>query len=765
MADVVVSGNKSDTQATALQSKPASATIITQQQVQDNNIENLDNAKQLQPSLQIRFGNPGVVNVNVRGIGQAYTSFADTILSGTPIYVDDVYQPRAAISSFGIPDLNGVNVLKGPQGTSGGQDSTGGTVNVTTELPSFVTSTKVEGSYGSYNLREFKGTTTGAIDGSDWAAFRIGINVSDRDGWIGTTNGAQELNSWHSDAIRGQVLLTPTQDLTDRIIFDFAHMQSSCCAALFAGAVTNYANGAAVSNNFYARAARLGYTAPTSNPLSDSPVSDIVGAQAVGQESWGVSNKLDYLFNGYAISSVSAFRGWDFHPTYQNNGTISPQTTLAGYGYPRELSAEQDLKISTPKGQTFESTAGVFYFFETYRKWSLTEYGSAGGTWFGNPTYASAVNNAAFNYAARQAYDNPLTNSVAPYIQNIWHATSNFDVTTGVRYSYVTETATSRWYWTAPVDGTGLTAAQLAQATAERKSNLGLPTYGFTASTHAGLVSYLVSGLYHFNADVAGYATYSRGGHGGGINFVANLPTGAPETIRPETIDNYEVGFKTQWFDQKLQANIAAFAMVDRNYITNVTDTSGATPISYLANAKRAISRGVELDVRAKVTDELTTYGSLTYDDAYYGSFASAPCPYELSNASTSCSFTGKPLSMTPKWALSVGGEYRQNLGAILPTIGSSLVGYASANYTWQSSEYSTTDDSIYGKINPYGLLNLRLGIADEKGSWDLSGWVKNALDTHYWVSVSAATGLGAGVIGGNPGDPLMAGVTLRETF
>jgi iron complex outermembrane receptor protein len=132
----------------------------------------------------------------------------------------------------------------------------------------------------------------------------------------------------------------------------------------------------------------------------------------------------------------------------------------------------------------------------------------------------------------------------------------------------------------------------------------------------------------------------------------------------------------------------------------------------------------------------------------------------------STCNFTGKPLSMTPRWALAAGGEYRQKLGPLFsPAVTNEMIGYFGADFTWQSAYFSGSDDSIYSLIEPYGLLNLHIGVTPDSGAWDLSVFVKNALDKRYWVTVSAGTSLAAGVIGGNPGDPLTAGVTLKARF
>jgi len=171
--------------------------------------------------------------------------------------------------------------------------------------------------------------------------------------------------------------------------------------------------------------------------------------------------------------------------------------------------------------------------------------------------------------------------------------------------------------------------------------------------------------------------------------------------VLAERLDNYEVGVKSSWFDQRLIANIAAYTMYDHNYINYENYVQGAAGVPYLANAKLAESRGVEVDLRARPIDGLTSYISLSYDDAFYGSFTNSACPFEVTGQ-TSCNLTGKPLSLIPKWTVVGGAEYSQHLGALLsPLIDRPLIGYFGADYTWQSSFYSGTDDSIYSVINP----------------------------------------------------------------
>jgi iron complex outermembrane receptor protein len=770
--DVVVTAPAADTveaisheQATAFQSTPQAVSVVTKQQIQDLNITNLLQAQKLAPSLQIKFSNVRNLTVNIRGFGAATSNATDSIFGGVPIYIDGVYQPRPGQAIFDIPDLEGIQVLKGPQSTSGGQDSTGGAVYITTALPSFVAQETAEVSYGNYNYVQVKASATGAIAESDKAAFRLSAFGTDRNGYIYNYNQGQNNNDWHSKGTRGQILLTPTNDLSVRLVFDYSHVNQSCCVSLFNGVVPNYANGAPVVNGFYDRAARVGYTPLPWNAL-DRYKTDVVGYLQTAQETEGAAAIVDYAFNGFTLNSTSSYRGWDFHPNNRNGNFGGVPLTLNSNGHVSpERSITQNIKISSPKGLPVEGSAGLFFLHENLFNHGLTTYGPKAGNWFATSSAPATllVYNRALNYLGNQFYDNPETNQIAPFAQGVWHATPNLDIDAGLRYSYSAKQSLFRQYRFSVNDYSGLTPAQIDQVIAIQNRQIG-PNREFYAVTRQGLISALASASYKFTPDVMGYVTYSRGGRAGGPNPVANLPLNAKTTVKAEELDNYEVGVKSTFFDGRLQANASAFVMVMNNYITNVTSLVGATPVSYLANAKRAISRGVELDLRARPTDEITAYASFTYDDAYFDSFDSGPCPFEQTYAGgpKSCNFTGKPLSIVPKFAMAVGADYSQRLDPFEAISPKPLVAYVGADFTYQTQQYSEANDSIYSLIPAYGLLNLHAGIRFEDASWDFSVWAHNALDKRYFINLSPALSGGGGGIGGNVGDPLMAGLTLR---
>jgi iron complex outermembrane receptor protein len=231
------------------------------------------------------------------------------------------------------------------------------------------------------------------------------------------------------------------------------------------------------------------------------------------------------------------------------------------------------------------------------------------------------------------------------------------------------------------------------------------------------------------------------------------LAPNVPATVNSEYLDDYEIGYKSSFLHGKLVLNADAFWMVDHNYQTSlVVYNSAGTALTYLANAKSAITRGFEADLRAMPLRGLSTFASLTYDDAYYNSFHSAPCAIENSTR-TACDFTGSRLALVPKWAGVLGFEYEH---PVLHANGNTLLGYGGATLSLQSSNFSATSDSVYSQINGYGLLNLTLGIRPQNRRWDLSGWIHNATDKKYFTLLAASSPLTAQV-----GAPLMFGFTL----
>jgi iron complex outermembrane receptor protein len=234
------------------------------------------------------------------------------------------------------------------------------------------------------------------------------------------------------------------------------------------------------------------------------------------------------------------------------------------------------------------------------------------------------------------------------------------------------------------------------------------------------------------------------------------LPPGVNPIVKPEVVNNIELGVKGIFLNQRLQINGNLFWANIDNYQTTVRDR--VLVASYLATAKSARSRGAELEVRGMVLDGLHLDAAVAYDDATYTSFDSAPCGTEWAGIATSCDLTGKPISAAPRWSGDVRGDYVRPLSR-------SLQGTVGIEYTFRSSSYYTADDSVYSLINGYGLVNLHASIGSASDRWQVSFWMRNAFDKEYLSSLFLGGAFAAGYVAGTVGDPRTYGATLRLRF
>jgi iron complex outermembrane receptor protein len=228
--------------------------------------------------------------------------------------------------------------------------------------------------------------------------------------------------------------------------------------------------------------------------------------------------------------------------------------------------------------------------------------------------------------------------------------------------------------------------------------------------------------------------------------------------LKPETVDHFEAGLKSQWFERRLTVNLTVFHTLIRDYQNTVVDTSRPTPIAYISNVGSVRSRGIELELRARLSRGLNVYGAGTYNIADYKSYRTAQCPWELRapGEPAVCDLSGQQLPVAPKFSASTGGEYTVRL-----TDG--LNAFVGADYSYRSSYTTVTNNSRYSRVTRVGLVNARLGLKDANGHWQAHIWSQNLLDELYFVSkaVNEQTGRLTGLLG----DPRTFGATFRYYF
>jgi len=364
--------------------------------------------------------------------------------------------------------------------------------------------------------------------------------------------------------------------------------------------------------------------------------------------------------------------------------------------------------------------------------------------------------------------------SLALFGQLTWHLTDRLSLQPGLRVNYDRKRGS---YAAVVTTGTGSTILNsdqrgvlAPQSYSPRFSDWNL-SYDFTAS-------------YRIAHDVLAYATYARAFKSGGINLsglpldAGNNPILSAATVRPERVDHYELGLKTQFWNRRLTFNLAAFRTDVFDYQATVTNGQLGVLRGYLANAGLVRVRGIELELSGRLTNRLNVYVNGAWTDGRYVRFVDAPCPPELSGGTiaaagqspsapgtpggispANCDISGQWLPGISRWSASYGVEYvlPQRL---LGLDGDLVLGFDGSSRSKFSSNPSR---SAYTDIAGYTLANFRFGFRAEHG-WEVTAWVRNAFDAHYFELLATQSG-STGLIVGQPADPRTWGVTVRTQF
>lgn len=739
-AEIFVTARRREERA---QDVPIALSVVGQQQLEATGNFTLGQVQQLVPALQVFSFNPRNTNINIRGFGSNVALTTDGIENGVGVYVDQVYYGRVGASQFDLVDLDRIEVLRGPQGTLFGKNTTAGAINISTRAPSFTPEFSGEATLGDHGYHQVRASASAPLI-ADKLAFRLSIADTHRDGFLYDTTTGKRAQDYDNFSIRGQLLATPTDTFTVRLIADFSRQRLNCCIGVVTGVFSQYDNGTKIPNNYNDRIARAGYT-----PLPVDPFTRLTDADSHFQAdmyTYGVSSQVDWDLGKAALTSITAYRHWHWDPANDGDSIGLPVITKAQQNN-RQSQFSQELRLASTGSNRIDYVAGLYYFWQIIRGNGETGYGSAAPDWF-LPMTPVAISNAALNGFHASSRSTPQTRSYAGFAQGTWHIGDALSLTGGLRFTHEDKDGI---FWQAQdggVDLATLSAGDAAIAQAIRNSFN--PNLDFSAERHDNSLSGTLNLSWKVSTDVLAYAVYSRGNKSGGLNLTA-IPAGVPTTVLPEKVDNYEVGLKSAFLNRTLILNVAAYWTNVKDYQTALTEQlpTTTTYVQYIANIPKARARGFEADASWSPTRLVSLSASAAYTDARYIRYPNGPAPVETGLPATDLS--GRPLAGVPKFTYTLGADAAQPIG--------NLELYGHADWSHRSSFYTAVSDSRYSLIDAYGLANLRAGVRTSDQRWDISVWARNLFDKNYFLTLSPTnTGLVTALIG----DPRTIGVTLR---
>ncbi len=745
---IIVSARRRDESA---QDVPIALSVIGSETLEATGNYSLTQIQQIVPSLQVFSFNPRNTNINIRGLGSNVALTNDGLENGVGFYVDNVYYGRPGQSQFDLVDLQQIEVLRGPQGTLFGKNTTSGAINITSKKPSFDPEFSGEASVGDYGYYQLRASASGGLI-DDLLAIRLSGSVTERRGFLYNVTQNERAQDYSNWSVRGQLLFTPAADLELRIIGDFSRQKQNHVLNIFAGYFGTYDNGAVIPNNFAQRAARFpGYAFPTIAPFARRGEAD--GHYQSNMDGYGVSGQVDWDLGAAKLTSITAYRWWDWNPANDADSTSLPIITKAQQAN-RQRQFSQEIRLASDTGGAVDYVVGAYYFWQIINGKGATAYGPAAALW-NIPTVPTAVGNAALNGFEANSTSDPRTRSYALFGQADWKVSDALTLTGGLRYTHEKKDGSFNQYHVAGVDLSTLAPAVATAALAIRNQFNPVTSYatGFSDNSLSGLVTL----SWKFSDDALAYATYSRGNKSGGLNLT-NLPAGIDPDVEPETVDSYEVGIKSQWLDKSVTLNLSGFWTEIRDYQTAITEQVPNTVNvrQYIANIPGVRSRGVEADLTAAPTERISFYASAAYADTTYSDYPNAPQAPERLHLGASQDLTGYQLPGVPKFTYTLGGDASAPLGNLG---GRDLALYGHADYSHRSTFNTSSSDSRYADVPAYGIANARIGIRTDDGLFDLSIWARNLFDKDYFQTLSAAN---TGIVTALIGEPRTIGATLR---
>jgi len=762
----------------AIQDVPLAIAVINSDALEQTGSFNVGKLQQLQPTIQFYSSNPRNSAANIRGLGAPFGLTNDGIEQGVGIYVDEVYYSRAASSTFDFLDVGQIEVLRGPQGTLYGKNVTAGAINITSRAPSFDFEGRAEATYGNLGFVQAKASVSGPLI-ADRLAVRLAASSTHRRGTIYNVATGNNINEQDNIGFKAQLLWKASDDLNITLAGDYNRQDPECCAQIYYGlgdtqrrADRQYPGLVAAYNADHPTAP---YAVPSTNIFDR--VTDVDANLRARQSLGGVSLKAKWDLGAGELTSITAWRFWNWLPSNDRDFTGLPIFTKVN-NPSKQRQWTQEFRYAQT-GDKVDFVVGLFGFHQKVHTDGIQTLGSAASKWLLSPSNAN-YNNPAYLDGVQS--DNSIdfkNTSLAAFGQLSWKVTDSLRLQPGIRINY--DKKDGSYISVVTQNGGPTTSAQ--------RKDAGLPNLSYQPEFSDWNLSYDFTASYDVTRDILAYATYARSFKSGGINLngvptdsVTGLPIESTYTVKPEKVNHFELGLKTQLFDRKATLNLSGFWTDIRNFQAIVNDNTPGLVRGYLANAQKVRVRGAELDFSARPTDALNIYANGAYTDATYKKFTNSPCPPELTGGTVvtgsqtpdgpgvhgattnglspyQCDISGSWLPGVSKWALSFGGEYRVP-AKLLGQDGEFYLGY---DASYRSKFSSNPARSIYMDVKGYDLHNFRLGYRVDKG-WDIYGWVRNAFDKKYIEQLATQSG-STGLIIGQPGDPRTYGLTVKANF
>jgi iron complex outermembrane receptor protein len=730
--EVIVTAQR---RAQNLQEVPVAVTAVTAETLEAARVENINDVQQISPSISFDTSNSAAnsANIRIRGIGTVGNSRAFEGAVG--IFIDGVYRTRAGQALQNWLDIDGLQVVRGPQGTLFGKNTSAGALLINSTRPTLGDfDSNFELTYGNYDTLLARGVVNVPL--GDRAAMRVGALWSEADGFIENPNTGDSYNERKPRAAKAQLLLEPTDSLSLRLIADYSEEKSNCCY----GQVDDVDGPLQPFINLLTQARGLNPPSPNFDDyeqvLSNDTRQQLTDKGVVLQADW----ELD---QGNSLHSVTAYRSWKIQQDGMDADFTGANILTINESFRTDFFS-QELTYNGTLGSA-DYVVGGYFADEDIDATHQLLWGNQAQAYFdvllnaqaGLPRGTSAAPEGLWSDAVLPA----SSRSYAAFTHWSIGLSDPLKLIVGARYSREDKTGAFKRFYFTPLPNAAFRLLGVQ------------PGPEYSAKQEDDAVTGTLGLQYQFTPDVMGYVSYSRGFKAGGVNIDntaagtrLNNPAEVPGAVpldpryKPEYVDGYEVGLKTEYAGGRARSNFAAF--YDEMKDLQVAQFLGTQ--FTIVNAPEATVYGLEVENSFSLTDALTLGLDATW-------LAEA----EFGEAASILNLSSRDFAQAPELAANISLSLDQPLSNSL-----SLTGRLAATHTGE--QYTNTSNDLMRDAQTE--VNLSLGFKASDNSWSVTAWCQNCSDERY-VTQHFNSPLQGADANGYVSAPLTYGVTLRMSF
>ncbi|MDG5493284.1 TonB-dependent receptor [Niveispirillum sp. BGYR6] len=689
--------------AERLQDVPVAITAASVEQLELARVENIANISTISPSVQFTNGNisSSSANIQIRGLGT--TGVSRSFEGAVGVFIDGVYRSRAGAALQSFNDIDSLQILRGPQGTLFGKNTSAGAVLLTSAAPSTGgTEGRAEATYGNYNTYNVKAAVN--IPVSEDSAIRVSGLYSHKDGFYKDVNTGKHVNNDETKAIKAQYLVDASESVQIRLIADYLESSGNCCYG-----TSNYVDGP-TQPLIDALTVAKGLKLPSKRPKDFEVAQNFVTDQTT--KDYGGALLTDINIGDDVLKSVTAIRKFSVAQFNDDADFSGADLFKMDESFKSRFISQEFTYNGTLDSLNGNYVVGAYYAHEKLAMDRVGTWTTQAQVYWDTLLATQGLPAGTVSAKGKVHHDglSGSSESIAGFSHFDFKVGDNWNLIAGARYSIEKKKGrfAYRFYTATPNEVMTVLGVQPGPAYDRELTNRAL--------------SGTLGVQYHPSETSMVYLTYNRGFKSGGVNIDANAggtalnnPTVTPgakpldPAFRPEKVDAFELGTKIEYMDRRARTNIALF----HNEVKDLQVAQFVGLQFTVLNARSAKTQGVEVENLFQLSDSVT----LGLDGTWLPKAAFG------TDSSIDPVLSGHRFRYAPKFTGNASLLLDQPISDSLNLIGR-------LQYQYSGPQYLNT--ASLTKQGAVEIVNANLGVKSSDGRWEIGFWALNVFNEIY---------------------------------